>query len=69
MCSVFKHFRLIFKAGKGSQSTTEISSKEGWKKHTLFGRSYGGVPRALTKKIYPVLFLHFWGKEVLARPE
>jgi len=48
----------------------EISSKEAWKKHTffgqkhaLFGRQVGGwrVLRALTKKIYPVLFLKYLG--------
>ena len=37
----------------------EISSKVRWKKHTFFGRwECGGILRALTKKIYPVLFLH-----------
>ena len=47
----------------------EISSKEAQKKHTffewrhtLFGRWGGwGVLRALTKKTYPMLFLHSWG--------
>ena len=40
----------------------EISSKEGWKEHTLFGQKHtllgSGVSRALTKKIYTLLFLH-----------
>ena len=39
----------------------EISSKEAWKDYTLFGQKHtfgSGVPRALTKKINPLLFLH-----------
>jgi len=64
-CCVFKYFRFILKAEMvhsppGAQP--EVSSKEGWKKHTLFGWKHtlfgrrGGNPRALTKKIYPGLF-------------
>ena len=40
----------------------EISSKEAWKNYTLFGQKHtllgSGVSRALTKKIYNLLFLH-----------
>jgi hypothetical protein len=67
MCCVFIYFELIFSAGKGSRPTTEISSKKGGKNIPfldenipyLEGRGGGRVPMALTKKIYPVLFLNF----------
>jgi hypothetical protein len=67
MCCVFIYFKLIFSAGKGSRPTTETSSKKGGKNIPfldenipyLEGRGGGGrVPMALTKKIYPVLFLN-----------
>jgi hypothetical protein len=69
MCCVFMYFKLIFSAGKGSWPTTEITSKKGGKNIPfldenipyLEGRGGGGagrVPMALTKKIYPVLFLN-----------
>jgi len=62
---VFKYFRSIWKLEKvygppGAQP--EISSKEGWEKHTIFGQKHtlfgrqeggGAVARALTKKIDP----------------
>jgi len=43
-CCVFKYFRFLLKLKKvhsppGAQ--LEISSKKGWKKHTLFGRQVG----------------------------
>jgi hypothetical protein len=60
MCCVFKYVRLIFKAEKGSWPTTEISSKEGWKKHTLFGQKRtlfgmweGGGSESLNEKNQP----------------
>jgi hypothetical protein len=46
----------FFKAGKGSRPTrAEISSKEGWK-NIPYLDSTRGLPRALTKNTYPVLF-------------
>jgi len=38
-CCAFKYFRLVLKLEKvhSSGAQMEISSKEGWKKHTLFG--------------------------------
>jgi len=58
----------------------EISSKEAWKKHMYFfwtktyliWKAVGGgrylLLRALTKKIYPVLFLKYLGSLAARRP-
>jgi hypothetical protein len=58
MCSVFKHFRLIFKAGKDSQPTTEILME---KTYLIWKVEGGGGTKGLNQKNLPHVIFAFPG--------